>query len=220
MNTILSYPRSGSNFLNNCLDVISPKPFGKTHAHYHRFWKENTLDKKDMTVMLVLRNYKECIPRHTKATTPEALLQHAVGLKATERPGAKKDANGRRFTQSDYMALVKWYHEYQGKKTIVYYEDFVTNTAEELRRLADFIGDVEEGTLENFIDNLDQHRKTSASKYNKFGKTTTLDKEAKPISTIQHSQIIPKAGRLRIDEHLSQTFPTLYEKYLKRYKES
>ena len=221
MNIILSYPRSGSNFLNHCLNAISDKGFGKTHAHYHRFWHENTPEKKNKTVVLMLRNYKECIPRHTKARTPKAILQHAAGLKATERPGTKKDPNGRPFTQSDYMALIKWYHKYQGKKTIVYYEDFVTNTDEELRRLADFLGNVDEGKLENFIDNLDQHRQTSASKYrNEIGDTTTLDKEAKTVSTTHHSQAIPKADRLKIDKHISQTFPVLQEMYLKRYEES
>jgi hypothetical protein len=217
---ILSYPRSGSNFLNDCLNKMTGRGFSKTHAHYHRFWQENTQGKDGKVVVLMLRNYKECIPRHTGERTPEGIVKHATGLKATELPNPKSDKNGKR-TRSDYMALIRWYDSYQGKKTVVYYEDFVNRTAEELKRLADFLGDVTPDMVNEFISSLDKQRKASANKYNKsFGKTQSLDASGNPVSTKFHSNSMSKQHRISTDNNIKQKFPTLYEKYLKRYEEA
>ena len=56
---ILSYPRSGSNFLYYSLSVIGIY-LGKTHGQNKEFWLDKESDKK---LVFMIRNYKESIPR-------------------------------------------------------------------------------------------------------------------------------------------------------------
>lgn len=183
-NLLLSYPRSGNTFLRYCVEQstgkktltfvrpqiaqsggidtlikmgmnkMDAKPISevngeevileKTHMIFDG--DENVFNKETGgRLVLVLRDFKEAIGRHT------------IG-------------NADRYVQEipKYKTTLEFYEKYEGDKLLVYYEDFVTNTQEQLKTVLEFIGEYNEEKYNNFINDLPNHKQRSVQTYNQY----------------------------------------------------
>lgn len=215
---ILSYPRSGSNFLNYCLNILTGQEIPKIHGQYPSQWSAESLAGEGKQLILIIRNYKECIPRQMEKYTAQGILEHASNTKPYEKD-IVPDRKGINARHADYIAMLEFFERFGGSKIFLYYEDLIANTHQELSRLCEFTG-VDNKVLESFMQDIDNHQHASSQRYNKTNtgcKSISKDGSAQPIF---HSKKISAQDRLSIDRQLQQKFPTLYEKYLKRYEEA
>ena len=165
MNLLISYPRSGNTWLRYCVEFLAKKPtvgytgtqkgkpimsnFNIKNSKPPLLKKLHTVDEqseKASKVILVLRNYKECIPRHVNLFSCEEAIKKSGRI--------------------SYLDLLYFYDNFNGEKIIIYYEDLMLQPKEELKKLLSFLKESED-FLEEFIENFEYHKKQSISFYNK-----------------------------------------------------
>jgi hypothetical protein len=191
-NLLVSYPRSGNTFLRYCVEQSTGKKtltfvrpdivqnggidtliemgmnkmdansisdvngqeiiLEKTHLIYDG--DDNVFNKETGgRIVLVLRDFKEAIGRHTVGDTDRYVR---------EIP--------------NYKSILNFYEKYEGDKLVVYYEDFIRYTQEQLKRVLEFIGEYNEEMFNKFISDIDNHKKLSVTTYNKFHSSHTEGK--------------------------------------------
>jgi hypothetical protein len=183
-NLLLSYPRSGNTFLRYCveqstgkrtlafvrpetaqnggMDTLIKMGMGKMDAEpisnvdgqeiilekTHEIYDgDDVIFNKETggRLLLILRDFKEAIGRH--------IIGHPQKY-VSEFP--------------KYKSLLDFYENYEGDKLVIYYEDFVTNTEEQLKTILEFIGEYNEEKYINYIADLENQKLNSISTYNKF----------------------------------------------------
>ena len=93
-------------------------------------------------VMLLIRDYRECIVSQTSQTA--GLEPHI----------------------DNYMQLLQYYDSFSGKKIHIYYEDLITNIEAQIRVALHFLEEeVNEDAVCEFMDNIDYHHKSCMSLY-------------------------------------------------------
>ena len=201
---ILSYPRAGSNFLHYCIKEITGIDIGKTHAQNKEFWSETQSGK----LIFIIRNYKESIPRQTNAYDFGEKLKSQLSNFRTECD----------IHHFDYISPLDYYDKYQGEKIIIYYEDFVINTEDNLLKVIGFInGDIKK--IGDFIGKLDSHKKKSAEIYNSLVPGGCKSINGKLVDINFHSKKMDNNTKNKIDSYISEKYKNLFDKYLSRYSE-
>lgn len=215
---ILSYPRSGSNFICYCLKNIFQFDSGmpKSHGQNKEFWYHYT-DKKlnkvpyeyhlKSPLIFIMRNYKESIPRQTDDYNFSEKYRKAVSNYRT------KDNNH----HFDYISILEFYDKREDPKILIYYEDFMTNIDIELKKICDFVADslnieYKHDRFNSFIENIDFHKNESLKNYQKHSESKT-----KGGGLEYHSKKIKLDIRYEIDRYMENEYEYLYNKYLKRY---
>jgi len=215
---ILSYPRSGSFWVRWCLEFllqttrISDHPkrsfqfaLKNNRVNLSTIFKpideykllkdhgvNQNFDDGNTTLIMVLRNYKECIPRQIiyKAQTKQQAL-------------------------NQYVRMIKRYDKWNGKKFIVYYEDLITDPEKTLENLINIIDTKYVKNIKLLMQDYEEHKKGSLERY-----TTTGGKPesmTKGNSIIFHSKKLTIEQKQDYDQ-----FIKLYKfckKYLERYYE-
>ena len=151
--------------------------------------------KKDYLIFLV-RNYKECLIRELHNSKKKALLYLL-------NPQNQFCKNIREFD--------KWPEE---RRLLIYYEDLITQPSDVYKKLTAFL---DEGTekVENFIEELDQHRQNCINFYIEYaGPSVTKGKEK-----LHHSKKFTLEQRCHMDQLIRNNLKNLYDKYLTRYSE-
>lgn len=203
---ILSYPKSGSNFLNYCIKQLYGKDLWKNHAQSPEFWNNGPWPIEDadwpLNMILILRNYKECILSGANKKDFKFIKSHLLGERTTL---GKKHV-------FDYITILKYYDELQKDKMLIYYEDLITDPHKELQRVILFLKKYQMKTdkFESFINNISDHRQKSLQGYR--GNITDGN------TLIQHSNGMRSEDRIKTDNYLLEKYPELWNKYLKRYK--
>tara|TARA_R110000796_G_scaffold58413_4_gene134860 strand:+ start:15680 stop:16327 length:648 start_codon:yes stop_codon:yes gene_type:complete len=201
---IINYPRSGSNFLHYCVENLFNIDIWKNHGQSPEFWQ-----KERYPSIFLLRNYKECVPRQLGCTKRgneydlESIKSHM------------RNANATKDTKTfDYIKVLKYYDELEKEKLLIYYEDLISNTENELKRLVDFMNGLGFKTelFNDFIINLEKHRKESLKRYTP---TSSSGGNVK----IFHSKNIRDKDKNSLDKFLQKTYPNLWDKYLKIYED-
>lgn len=155
MNYLISYPRSGNTWVRFILEKISglptagiqgpeslsidqpihKRPHFKKHlenvngdpiiykAHYPRH-----IYSFDGKLILIARDPKECIVRHTSALNTRDL--------------------------DEYMELIKLYDQWSGNKLLIYYEDLLQNPSETILSIVSFM-DLNQESYRNFMSKYD-----------------------------------------------------------------
>lgn len=225
---LISYPRSGSNWLAYIIEQAAWVPVldggasasccsstrediqnvyvEKTHGQYSAFWRNKKLF--DENYVLILRNYKECVTKHIGKYSYDAFISNVSSETALDR-GIK---NG----WVDYMATLDLFDQSKGKKLLVYYEDLISNYANEIDKIVLFF--LRHGGHElssPFIRDYEDHVSKALSLHNKKKKRTTTD--GSPDKLIFHSNKIPIDEQIKIDKYIETNFENLYNRYLKRY---
>jgi hypothetical protein len=243
---LLSYPRSGSNFLYYILYSIMGVRYQKQHGASPGYWEElYNLEGEEVTLykmplVFILRNPKECIPRQTG--------EYKFGPKFMSAL-SNKYPNGRDPSQHhyDYIRLLEHYDKAEQFKIMVYYEDLLTHPEREIKRiLAEIDGlktrgsrynyweikngnhvlnpkmsdDIENRTESHNPDILEYFIKNyddlSKTSINRYENITTSS-ESKGRDLLYHSKKIDKREIKKIDQYLKENYPYLVNKYLKRY---
>ena len=177
---MLGYPRSGNNWVSYCLEELaSIKTIGCSpdyscpcirtrhrddlivaRSHGHRQHELDRIAAGSRGLILLLRNYKECIVRHAASKTLDAAKQQM-------QDAAPVSDN------TDYIHLVGFYDEYDGAKLVIYYEDLISDPRTELERLLRFVGSFEDVKLDKFIANRKKHQARSIKNYRRLSHSAT-----------------------------------------------
>ena len=202
---ILGYPKSGSNFLNYCIEELYGSRLILSHGHHNQWLSKHQL--ADFNLIFMLRNYKECIPRLSKQ-------HHHCCPGRFPQPIFQCDT---RFIShaEEYLELLKHYDELEKDKMLVYYEDFILDPVATLEEVVKFLKNfdwfVSEEIKQLFYDNIEMHRKIS------YGTPESRNSDGKTL--IYHSYKISAVHRINTDNYIKKYYSHLWEKYLKRYEE-
>jgi len=208
---IVAYSRSGNNWIRYYLEVMTGLRtpgvarhieegenfgFDRSHAGYNvmnRYYK----------VLLILRNYRDCLIRH-----------HGVELIRSY------DTISDFLTTGDVQQPPAWYiknlaafDEYKGRKLLIYYEDLVLDPAGSLEKVRDFF-DLDMDKHHAFLNDLKAHKAQSIKHYEKNKKSMTKGEE-QDLSL--HSRKLTEQELLEFDAFYSSHYPELTARYLHRY---
>jgi len=207
---ILNYPRSGSNFLNYLIRKLYGRELWKNHGQTREFWKPPRAGSNvpspeyPFNLIFMLRNYKECITRHTSKNWCTSINPEGV---STMNP---RDL-------PDYLKLLKHYDELEKDKMLVYYEDFILDPVATLEEVVNFLKNfdwfVSEEIKQLFYDNIEMHRKIS------YGGRALEQQSSDGRTPIFHSRQLPAVQRINTDNYIKKYHSHLWENYLKRYEE-
>jgi hypothetical protein len=207
---LVSYPRSGTNWMRFIIESLSGKPTpgrprlhkGKDYAidRAHCAQKNGNKYKK---MILVLRDYRECLIRHNRELWKE---YNNVSKFLNETTIASMPCW--------YIENIKTYDQFDGIKLLLYYEDLINEPESSILNLAELIG-VESRLAEKFIKNIDVHRKSSVVLYDSSHTSSTSGERVK--STYHADQNLTEKQKSEFDEFYKTNYPDLFDKYLVRY---
>jgi len=213
---LISYPRSGTNWINYIISFLTEKPtpgYGtkKNQERYiiDRAHKGFSVIENYESVILSIRNYKECLIRNLQ-----------------EEWFVFQDVNKFLINKTNiqpaywYIKNIEAFHNFKKKKFLIYYEDLMISPKETISKLADFLNLSDSDRLNELIDNIDFHKTLSVEKYqvNKSHKSFTQG----DVTKLEfHSQsLLSKKDRIIFDDYYQNNYPELFELYLKRYIEN
>ena len=157
--------------------------------------------KADPSLILIVRDYKECIISHLRKTS---------GKDYSIETTFQKEMNF-------YFKLLHYYDTYEGKKMIIYYEDLLNDFENVLIQLSKFIPNVKKEYLIKLIKNKDHHCYLSSNGKNRSWGGSNSNGE---ISFhFKNASLNEKKYILNILQMFRKTHTPLFRKYLKRYKE-
>lgn len=205
-NILLSYPRCGKNFLTYCINIVTGCKYDSFSKHTkdsiitvtHQTHDLVRIQNKELPLILLLRNYKECI------------MRHGFGI-----AGGAKFPNGQ-CSQGNYWNNVVSFNGWGDNKHVIYYEDLMIEPEKIIKKLCKFIGHPNANFKELF-NNFEHHRFESIKKYEQ--KTSPSKTKGDADKLIFHSKSKTKKSLIKIDKQLRDRNPKIYDKYLSRYKE-
>ncbi len=210
---LISYSRSGTNWVRYIIEYLSQQPtpgyvrsksgvnfvIDRAHAGYKNIHNYNK-------VMLVIRNYKECLVRHDSI--------EFVNSFATISDYLESD---RRLQQPRwYIENIKAFDDFEGKKMLLYYEDLLTDSVTCAKKIANFLG-LDNERLAGLIDNIDEHKKRSVELYKNDHDSVTCGDVNKLDYHSKHG--LSEEARQAFDQYYRENYPRLFTKYLARYQE-
>jgi|7_EtaG_2_1085326.scaffolds.fasta_scaffold00195_29 hypothetical protein len=171
---------------------------------YHEHNVASIEDPERLPLIVLVRNYKECILRHTAPSPKNRFL-----LKVKDY-------------WEDYYRSLKFYDKHPGPKLLFYYEDLIDDKklVDVLHELNEFMSSSPpcyEELLQRFIEKLQIHREQSLEFYNAVAQVGGSHSDSK--SSIFHSRQFELHKKQDVDNHFESVEPELYKKFLKRYKE-
>lgn len=207
---LASYSRSGTNWIRYFIEFASGLPtpgqtrliqgknyfIDRAHCAYPIMTNYNR-------VLLVLRDYRECLLRHHKESwykqpNVEAFLTN----EALKQP------------PSWYIKNIKAFDRFEGKKLLIYYEDLLQQPEISFLKLAEFL-ELNPLKVQIFLKNIDQHFEGSIQAYTKGGhlSETSSTKDFK-----YHSRTALTPAQVEeFDQYYFTQYPGIAEKYLRRY---
>ncbi len=207
---LASYSRSGTNWLRYTIEWISGQPTpGQVRLMYgsdyvvDRAHHASVVMDRYSKVILVVRDYRECLIRHHTALWRDT-LDVASFLEATDvyQP------------PSWYIENIAAFDAFDGPKLLVYYEDLVGEPEKPIRELSQFIG-FDRGRTEEFITTLEERKAASLVAYQRRDHTSETNGSAdfghhakKNLSSVQAAEF---------DEYYRISYPELFALYLERY---
>jgi len=239
---LIAYPRSGSNWLRYCFELITKRPAcsresvwntGATgsellfHLHRGDDYSLNTSLDAVYPNILLLRNYKECVFSHM-------ITAGYMGGFSQMNEIVHKHCG-------DYVDLVRLHDHLSDNKhsLVVYYEDFITNPKTTLEGVIQYLETMRgqlQGTLptqkemqSNLIDLLDNfahHRNECLEGYR--GTTPGTEYSGRALSSLSpnrsntrfYSERSEGFNLKKVDTYVYNSIKhELYENYLIRYKE-
>jgi len=212
---LASYSRSGTNWLRFIIEDISGLPTpGKAclHAQHDgnfvidRAHKAYACMQRHPKVMLVLRDYRECLLRHHRSLWLRNPIVNEFLVDRSEEQPARW-----------YIENIEAFDEYPREKLLLYYEDLVIKPETIIPRLSEFLGLNPERTAD-FIDRLDAKAAQSVGIYAASGRLSVTG-ASRDLRHHAHEHL-SAAQQLEFDTFYRERYSNLFEKYLKRYAPS
>lgn len=207
---LASYSRSGTNWLRYAVEVISGRPTpGQKRLYkgpdpvFDRAHKAYAVMEKHPRVVLVLRDYRECL-----------LRQHLRLWQQKPEVAAFLEAGQVLQPPAWYLRNIEAFDRYGREKLLLYYEDLLLKPETSLRALSAFLG-LDPAKTEEFLREVGRHYRESIEAYTYSGHTsqTSLDKD---VQGHARKWLTPDQQR-EFDLYYQERHPDLYERYLKRY---
>ncbi len=197
MITLLSYPRSGRNLLSHMLGKIGISVF---MTHRTILWQEWPLKETDKLILLI-RDYKECIPRHLYT---EKIVSAEMVTKMFGREFGIRDR------ASQYFENLVLFDVCPVTKYVIYYEDLMRGGKKEFAKLAYWLSDewIEKKGIGLHDLSWAKEFKISLKKYDSPALSgSDVDYHKKRIEDVKHMERV-----------MYLTNPSIHEKYLTRYE--
>jgi hypothetical protein len=221
-NLLMSYPRSGNTFLRYCIEQCTGK---KTVS----FVRPEIAEKGGLDTLIKMGMSKMDAEPVSDTFKEEIVLEKTHEVFPGDEQVFNKETGGRMvllirdFTESigrhivshietkykteipKYKQLLDAYDSYEGDKMVIHYEDLVTDTPATIKRLLEFLGEFEQYKFDDFIDNLDEHKKKSIDKYGKYHTSFTRGTDLK-----FHHKNFPEEILQEINSYLSHPLTQRY----------
>ena len=209
---LISYSRSGTNWMRYIIEFLS----GKSTPGYARLVNDGNyiidrahkgffVIRKYSKVILLLRNYKECLIRHSlsrwesSSSVKEFLEDNTLGQ-----------------PPSWYIKNIRAFDNFKQEKLLVYYEDLVSESVFEAERIANFL-DIRNAAITDFKVNLNFHQQRSINYYSENQKSLTRG-DSNNLKYHSQKNLTP-AQKFGFDIYYETNYPDLYQKYLSRYRD-
>lgn len=211
---LVSYSRSGTNWLRYFIETVTNQStpgqrrvvdgynyyIDRAHAGYERM-------NKYKNVIILVRNYKECLIRH-----------HGLQNIRSNYNNMQDFLNDESLNQpvSWYIKNIAAFEKFKYKKLLIYYENLIRNPIKNFQEIAEFLN-VDKSETEDFVKNLDFHKSNSISIITKGGHVS--ETQGDPLKLKHHSSKLDINEIRIIDNHFKSKNNKLYTKYLERYEE-
>lgn len=207
---LASYSRSGTNWIRYIVEYISgcPTPGQKrlisgNNYYVDRAHRAYPVMKFYKRVVLIIRDYRECILRYYKGTWSDH--PDVVALLTDE--GLKQPACW-------YIKNIEAFDAFQGEKLLIYYEDLLEKPEETITELSEFLG-LDQKKTQFFLEDIDVHFQNSVNAYTRGGKRSETS-STKDVSFHAKTKLTLDQVK-EFDEFYFSRCPDLANKYLRRY---
>ena len=218
---LLSYPRSGSTWLRYCIEFLSKKPTGFINSDnlgdapiYKKIPSIGVVDEDEFSIIIkshnpdfkptadfdlivLVRDYKEAIPRHHKAKIKSELFE----MFSSDTVGSKNES-------VDYLKVIERYDCYEGNKILIYYEDLMTYPKPNILKVKDFLK-IDDKYVNVFFQNYLFHKRQGIKAYHSFSMTKGNDLKF-------HQNKINKQTLANMTNLLKERNNDIFNNYLKR----
>jgi len=220
-NLLLSFPRSGNGWVRYILEYLTKRPssMGTLADCQEGSVKTDTMNLSSVDTLrkcIAIKRHRadNSFDNWTKDNTNlifllrdwrEACLRHLTQEQRENADEVNKCVEG-------YNHCLRFYDEFAGNKTLVYYEDLILNPKAQVDKIVDFL-QIERGAVyDEFWKNFAQHRANSVVAYAPGSVT-----QGAPNKLKFHSKRASSALIKSIDDGIKKE-SVLYDKYLKRYE--
>jgi len=218
---LLSYPRCGNSWLRFCVEAISKKPTSPNNTYIQEMrnfiridsqesvlekahtlfefgidgltYKQNKTVYHNTKLILLLRNYKECIMRQNNNYEDSILPKQ------------------KRFNYMENIIEFETWPKENG--LVVYYEDLIVNPKTVLKQCIDFLKLNGDG-IDEFIDKHDHYKQKSIEVYDKLMGSSSKGKDLSFHSDKKSKEFLKQWDNKIKEKHLD-----MFNKYLIRYEE-
>lgn len=219
---LLTYPRSGTMWFQWCLTYGANRFWKKEsrlwenfdleidfsrplllHTHHPHYLEKVYRPEKDK-IILIVRNYRECMIRNYGVGSVSEIIRNIEG-----NPRKKLNVLW-------YFKNLELYDNWpEENRLLVYYEDLVKKPRKVFDRVLAFLGE-DPDAMDDFFANYEEQREKSLAWRNSIGGFMIAQSRGKKLSF--HSNRIPKRVRIQFDEVVKESYPHLWERYLKHYQ--
>lgn len=212
MNLLTGFPRCGNTWALYIINYLGGIDSPAKQENRFKVVSPNHLAKggKGCTNMLmVIRNYKECMVRHYGEATVN-------GFKGKIDKFWKNGPSNSGYRPAVYIDNLNAYDNFENPKILIYYEDLIgNNSSKEIKRIAEFMEEHMEKKAINrselFFKNLNFHTRSSYNNY--------TDPQSSGKEEIFHSKKLDHKIIKGFDRYFENNHSELVKKYLKRYIE-
>lgn len=211
---LLGYPRSGNHWVSFCLhDLLSSVDTFKTEAGDYKISRGHnpvrlnlgTVDQKKNYLILVLRNYRECMMRHH--SNKDSRMLEFMRFEDSFFRQTRELFEVRR---NNYAITLKCYDQWNpDTRFVVYYEDLMLEPEKTLKGLMKFLGQ-DESLVDAFMENFEEKQNISYDKY--------LDPQSRFSNIFHHTSLMSEEVVFQSDEFMKSHYPEYWEKYLSRFE--
>lgn len=230
---MMCFPRSGNNLIRYSIEFLTKRPTVGTPKLVPQNKDTEILDRshnpeaklphvlgdskqgEEVKILLLLRNYKECIIRHASNLYTFFKADNLLNIKQFLNNKCWPSEFSSPSLKKSYCNTLRTYHNYKHKKLLIYYEDLIKDYERELKKILVFFNinkDLKED-LNLFFKNKEYHFKESIKNY-------AYNSITKGKNEIYHSKNLNKEQLIIYDREIFECIgKKIYNKYLLRYKE-
>lgn len=222
---LLSYPRSGRTLTRNLIQILTRKPVRRAGELVTKsklgfdldqkkvpLWPEHDskflpkLDPNTSKLLIIIRNYKECIVRHEKQETGSDFTASQLRNCILNNHDQIRQ----------YIGNLMYYDTWPNDETklLIFYEDLIKQPEVEIPKIMDLLGE-NDVDLDSFFANYEDW---TAKILNVYKKNQGTQYSSSGNKDIYHSKNFPVNILQEIDQSIENSYPELWEKYLKRYQ--
>jgi sulfotransferase family protein len=210
---LITYPRSGTNWLRYIIEYVSDRPtpgavrlINGDNYLIDRAHKGFEVIDNYKKVLLVIRDYRECLIRHNQAFWEKHNdVEELLSNQTIAQPA------------SWYINNIIEFDKYSGEKILIYYEDLITYPEKEIKRIFEFLN-IENEKLVYLLNNIDKIKKASIDSYTKNNLHSSITKGESNNLSYHANENLTEQQQNKFCQFYKNNYYKIYEKYLSRYE--